>query len=141
FVAKKKKQQWAWLPSSQGSRPGGVDEAVKVQAEARARELIEQVLKPQHVKPPPEDARSNYITDITLKWHGSSLFFLAISACPGPNAIAPSFEEKFARMRYAGGDRFDLAYMRHTGQWFELHQGLTVDQCLEAIRDDPWFTP
>jgi hypothetical protein len=37
--------------------------------------------------------------------------------------------------------RFDLDFMRHTGEWVPLHQGLTLDQCLEAIRDDPWFTP
>jgi len=42
-------------------------------------------------------------------------------------------------MRHDGGGKFDLAFMRHTGQWVELYQGQTVDQCLEAIRDDPWF--
>jgi hypothetical protein len=87
------------------------------------------VLKPRHVKPPPEDARLNDVSDITLKWYGPALYFVAIYACPSPNALAPTFESRFARMRHAGGGRFDLAYMQ------------TVEQCLKSIRDDPWFQP
>jgi hypothetical protein len=105
------------------------------------RELIDNELKPKHVKPLPEDARFNYITDITLKWHGSTLFLVAVYACPGPNAISPTFEERFARLRPAGRDRFDLSFMRHTGQWVELFQGQTLEECLREIRDHPWFQP
>ena len=56
--------------------------------EAKAKALIDDVLKPKHVKSPPEDARFNYLTDITLKWHGSTLFLVAVYACPGPNALS-----------------------------------------------------
>jgi hypothetical protein len=133
----KKRKTWTWVPGPQARPPA--EAAVKAQAEAKARKFVEEVLKPQQVKPPPKDARFNYVTDITLKWHGSSLFFIQVYACPGPNALSPTFEAKLARMRHAGGGKFDLAFMRHTGQWVELYQGLTVDQCLEAIRDDPWF--
>ncbi len=44
-------------------------------------------------------------------------------------------------MEYVGDGRFALAFMRHTGQWVELYEGLTVDECLKAIKDDPWFQP
>ena len=37
--------------------------------------------------------------------------------------------------------RFNLAFMRHTGQWVELYDALTVDECLKAIQDDTWFVP
>jgi hypothetical protein len=139
-MAKKRPKQWVWSPSTRASGPA-LDAAAKAQVEAKARELIEKELKPRHVKPPPGDARFNYLTDITLKWHGSTLFLVAVYACPGPNAISPSFEDRFARLKHVGGGRFDLDFMRHTGQWVPLHQGLTLDQCLEAVRDDPWFTP
>jgi hypothetical protein len=52
-----------------GSSPGAVqpkavsttlDAATKAQVETKAQELIYNVLKPGHVKPPPEDARFNY---------------------------------------------------------------------------------
>jgi hypothetical protein len=139
-MVKKRPKQWVWSPSSRASAPI-LDAATRSQVEAKARELIDAVLKPRHVKPPPEDARFNYLTDITLKWHGSTLFLVAVYACPGPNAVSPSFESRFARLKPADGGRFDVDFMRHTGQWVPLYQGLTLDQCLEAIRDDPWFTP
>lgn len=139
-MKKKRPKQWVWSPSSRASSPT-LDAATKTQVEAKAQDLIDKELKPRHVEPPPVDARFNYLTDLTLKWHGSTLFLVANYACPGPNALSPSFESRFARLKPADGGRFDLDFMRHTGQWVPLHQGLTLDQCLEAIRDDPWFTP
>jgi hypothetical protein len=32
-------------------------------------------------------------------------------------------------------------FMRHTGQWGQLCIGKTVDDCIKAIKDDPWFVP
>jgi hypothetical protein len=29
--------------------------------------------------------------------------------------------------------------MRHTGKWWEVHQGFTLDKCLKTIREDPTF--
>ena len=137
-MAKKQPKRWVYSPSSRGAHPA-LDPVIKSQVEAKARELIEKVLKPRFVAPPREDARLNYVTDVTLKWHGPSLYFVQVYACPGPNALSPSFESRFARMRHAGGGKFDLAFMRYTGQWVELYQGQTVEECLGAIRDDPWF--
>jgi hypothetical protein len=114
---------------------------VKDELETKARELIETVLKPQHVKPPAQNERFNYITDITIKWLGSKCFFVSIYACPGPNALSPSFETKFARMEFVGNGRFNLAFMRHTGQWVQLFENQTVDECMTAIKDDAWFVP
>ena len=37
--------------------------------------------------------------------------------------------------------RFHLSYMRYTGQWIQLYTDLTVDECIEAIRDEPYFFP
>ncbi len=137
-MAKKRPKQGAWLPSSRISHPAA-DAAVKAQADAKARKFVEEVLKPRFVEPPPEEPRFNYVTDVALKWHGSTLFFVKVYACPGPNALAPSFEDRFARMTHAGGGRFDLSFVRHTGQWVELYQGQTVEECLESIENDPWF--
>ena len=39
---------------------------------SKAGDLIEGVLKPRHVKSPPEGSQFNYITDITTKWIGST---------------------------------------------------------------------
>ncbi len=115
--------------------------ALKQKVTQKATDLIEKVLKPKHVEPPPKGRQLNYITDITTKWLGSKCFFISIYRSPGPHAVSPTFETKFARMEYVGNGKFALAFMRHTGQWVELYEGLTVDECMKAIQDDPWFQP
>jgi hypothetical protein len=44
-------------------------------------------------------------------------------------------------MEYVGDGKFNLAYMRHNDKWWEVEQGLTVDQSIEAIRDGGIFQP
>jgi hypothetical protein len=135
------KQRKAWIASpgkaSEASLPG----TLKDEVDTKARELIEKRLKPMHVQPPPTDASFNYITDITIKWIGSTCYIISIYACPGPNAITPTFETKFARMEFVGNANFALSFMRHTGKWIVLFERLAVDECLQAIQNDPWFTP
>jgi hypothetical protein len=109
----------------------------KDEVDTKAGELIETVLKPKHIQPPPEGSQLNSIVDITIKWLGSKCFFVSIYRTPS----GETFEAKFARMEYAGNARFNLAFMRHTGQWVELCAGQTVDECMKAIREDPWFVP
>jgi hypothetical protein len=114
---------------------------VKAEVHAKAKELIETGLKPKHIRPPPKDAMFNYVTDITTKWLGSKLYFIAIYACPSPNAISPTFEGRFARMEFVGDGKFALSFMRHTEQWIVLYERLSLGECLKAIKDDPWFVP
>jgi hypothetical protein len=116
-------------------------DSLKTEVEARATALIENVLKPRHVLPPPKDAHFNYIIDIGAKWYGNSFYLFSTYACPGPNALSPTFESKFARMEYLGNARFALSFLRHTGEWVGLYDSLSVDECLKAIQDDPWFVP
>jgi hypothetical protein len=135
------KPRKAWMFSPGKNPKTSLPGTLKDELDTKARQLIETVLKAKHVQPPPKDAQFNYITGITTKWLGSKCYFVSIYACPGPNAISPTFETKFARMEYVGDGKFALAFMRHTGQWAELCEGVTVDECMTAIRDDPWFVP
>jgi hypothetical protein len=59
----------------------------------------------------------------------------------GLYALGGHFETKFARMKYTGAGLFELAFMRYTGEWFEVFAGLTLDACLAIIRDDVSFHP
>jgi hypothetical protein len=138
-VAKKPPRRWTWSPA----RPPkvAVPAALKAEVEAKAKALIETVLKPEHVKPPPKDPKWNYLTDIGCKWRGSYFYFISTYASPGPNALSPSFESPFTRLGYAGAGKFNVAYMRHTGKWWEVRTGLSADEALAAVRDDPWFQP
>ncbi len=138
-MAKKKPTTWVYsLPTPPKV---AVPDDLKAEVERKGNELVETVLKPKHVKPPAEDVRLNYLTDLSTKWHGPYFNFCSTYACPGPNAISPSFESKFARMEYVGNSRFNLSFLRHTGKWVELFTGLTLDECLKAVREDPWFVP
>lgn len=118
-----------------------VPDTLKAEVEAKANDLIENVLKPRHVQGPPEGSSLNYITEIGTKWYRRYFYFFSTYASPGPNALSPTFESKFARMEYVGGVKFDLSFMRHTGEWVALYDRLSVDECMTAIRDDPWFVP
>ena len=133
------KYQWVYSPKKPA--PPKVPEALKRKVETEANALIESVLRPQHVQPPPEDPQFNYIVDLSTKWYRSYFYFCSRYAVSGPNAIVPFFDAKFARLEYIGGDRFSLSAMRHNGQWMEIFPDLSLDECLAAVRDDPWFHP
>ena len=133
------KPQKRWVYSPRKPTPPPVPETVKREVITRANELIETVLKPKYIQPQPENPQFNYLIDFYGKWYRSAFYFCAKYCVPGPDALVPSFEAKFARMQYAGNGRFHLSFMRYTGQWVELYTDLTVDECLAAVRDDPFF--
>jgi hypothetical protein len=135
----KSRKMWIFNPPKQ-AKPEPPN-AIKATVSAEANELIETVLKPTHVKPPTGDEHFNYIVDIYSKWYGNCFYLCSKYACPGPNAISPYFEAKFARLEYVGTGRFGLAYMRHTGKWCEIYSELSLDECLLAIRVEPHFLP
>ena len=136
-MAKKPKKAWVYTPEKPAKQKVSGD--LKSRVEAKASELVEKVLKPRHVQPTPEEPKFNYIVDLWAKWQGSYFYFGATYACPGPNAISPTFESKFARMEFVGGNKFALSYMRHTGKWLEIFARLSLDKCIELVRDDPHF--
>ena len=133
------KRSWSATPTKK-VKPT-VPDSIKSALKEKADKLIEVVIKHQHVKPAPTTNDFNYIADIDCKWYRNYFYFCATYNCPGPNAIFPSFEIKFARMEYVADNQFNLAYMRHTEQWHEVFQDLSLDECLKLIEEDPLFTP
>ena len=113
--------------------------SVKEDVSKRASALVNGVLKPRHIKPELDNLHFNHLVDIFLKWRGSSLSFCAKYNSHEENAISPSFDIKFARLIYVGDNKFNLSYMRHNGKWFELHVGLTGQECCDAIKSEPYF--
>jgi hypothetical protein len=107
----------------------------------RAQALIDSALKPRHVQPPPKKAEFNHLLDISCKWRGPFFYFCSEYCSPGPRALSPYFESKFARLQYAGNELFNLAHFRHTGQWWELAQLLSLDECLSWIEEGGPFIP
>lgn len=133
------REPWNIRPAKKGASVTG---SIKAEVETKARDLIDNVLKPKHVLPPPVGAQFNYIIDIQAKWYRNYFYFSSIYACPGPNALFPTFESKFARMEPLGDGKFALYGMRYTGkEWVGVLDARSVDDCMKAIQDDPWFAP
>ncbi len=138
YMAKKEK---CWIYNPRSAPKPKVPESIKLEVKKVCDELVESVLKPRSIDPDPQEDRFNYIVDIFTKWYRNYFYFCAKYRCPGPNAIEPFFETKFARMEYVDRDRFNLSYMRHTRKWWEVYPDMSLDECIETIRDDPLFTP
>ena len=134
----KKPKSWVYSPQTHLPK---MPENIKIELEQKALILVEGALKPNYVKPPPAEESWNYIAGIYTKWYRDYFYFCAEYRVPGPNAISPFFEAKFARTKYIGDDRFNLAYIRHTEEWLEIYTGLTIDQCIETIKENPAFYP
>ena len=134
------KQRKAWMIRPAKNAKSNPD-SLKTELDAKAKDLIENVLKPKYVLPPKKDEQFNYISDIGAKWYRNYFCFFSTYACPGPNAMSPTFESKFARLEYLGNATFALYFMRHTGEWVGLHDALSVDESMKAIQDDAWFVP
>ena len=132
--------RYTWAPAKKKSGIK-ITDALKSEVKEKTGSLIENVLKPKYIKPPPEDNDFNYIVDIFSKWHRSYFYFCSKYNCPSPNAMAPSFNSNFARLEYVGGDKFNLAYMRHTGKWLEISFDLSLEECLDEIEKLPHFMP
>ena len=70
-------------------------------------------------------------------------YFCSRYRSAGPRALSPFFELNpgSRELQYAGDDRFNLAYFRPTGQWWEVRRLLSLKACLAEIRAGGLFTP
>jgi hypothetical protein len=115
---------------------------LKQEVQRQAQKLIDSILKPRYVQPPPKKkTQFNYLVDIHSQWRGLFFYFCSTYCSPGPNALSPFFESKFARLQYVEKRRFNLAYFRHTGRWWEIAQLLSLEECLSWIESGHVFVP
>lgn len=111
----------------------------KQSLQAQADQFVNEFYRPT-ITPPTPDQVCNYIVDYRTKRHGSYLQFIAKFACPGPNALFPSFETAFARLGYFSRDSWNLWARRHNDQWMILDSRKTLAECFAEMRTNPWFT-
>lgn len=135
---KKPRRLWPAAPGRE-SKPRIPDD-LKQRLQAEAEDLLEE-FRPTYIQPPPEHPTFNYRTGLHTQWFRSYLYLCSTYACPSPNALSPTFEVRSTRLEYAGGDRFHLAYMRHTGQWWEVYRDLPLEQAIATIRNEVLFHP
>jgi len=128
-----------WMLAS--AKAAAIPAEVKATVSDMAQKVVASKLIPAHVKPPPKSERLNYLVDISVRWRGRYFYFVSTYACPGRNAISPRFELPFARMEYQPNGRFKLAYMRHTGAWWETKRDLTAEEAMIAVGQAGNFQP
>jgi hypothetical protein len=107
---------------------------------ATCQRFIDEVLKPRFL-PTIRPTQFNYPVDIHGKWHGNRYRFLQRYRSGHPENLGEEFDARFARLDWAGGDRFDIQWHRHTGAWFCLYRGLSLDEALKTIQDDGILHP
>lgn len=133
-MAKKKAQRmWIYTPP----KPT-IPEKEKSQTEIVCQAFIEK-MKPHWVQPPIE--KWGYVSDVYGKWYRSYYYFCALYRYDFPEAIRNESEMKFTRLEYAGTDQFHLSYFRHTGQWWQVFESLSLEACLQEIESNPIFAP
>ena len=116
-------------------------ESRKQQVKERSDEFLDSTLKEKLITKQDRTFRDTRIVDLFTKWRGNFLYFKARFESKHPNATSPFFEEGFARLEYVDEDRFNLSYFRHTGKWWGVYRGLTLDKCIEVISEKQLFQP
>lgn len=130
--------QWVYVGGRAGDKPS---EAEKKAITASCERFIEDVLKPRFL-PEIRSTEFNYCVDIFGKWHGNKYRFMQQFRNDRPDRyVAPEFTTPFARLEYVGRDRFDLAYFRHTEQWWPVDLGVTLDKALELLETKGIYHP
>ena len=135
MVKKKPKRIWQLLPPKKPHPP--VPEATKRLLTEEADKLIETVIKPRYIQPPPTNHDFNYLVDVYSKWYRNYFYLVCKYHCPGPRAMVPFFESNYVRLEYVDENKYNFAYMRHTGQWCETIQERPLLECLTMAVDYP----
>lgn len=108
--------------------------------EQKAKELIQRLFEPilPLRKTEAKAHGFNYPVDVFTKWRGHYFYFCATYR---DDSADEHFDVYATRLEYAGGRKFNLAYMRHTGKWSEVFAALSLDECLETIESMELFWP
>ena len=82
-----------------------------------------------------------YPIDIRGTWAGGRYRFIQRYRSGHAQNAGKEFDAPFARIDRMGPDRFDILWMRHTGQWWKLHRGVTLAQALSLLETDEVLFP
>ncbi|MDS3862405.1 hypothetical protein RIF25_16535 [Thermosynechococcaceae cyanobacterium BACA0444] len=142
-MAKHKSSKYQWVYSPKAAPKPKVPDEVKLEVSQLAQALIDE-WKPKYIQTPPIDGKYNffgYLTEIFTKWHRSFFYFVYKLEYRVPNADSKYREQPFTRLEYAGPGKFNLAYMRHTGSWWEVEQERSLASIFTLIRENNLYHP
>lgn len=102
--------------------------------------FIADVLKPCFL-PEVRPTLFNYPVDITGKWRGDRYSFIQRYRSGFADTAGEEFDSAFARLDHVGGDRFDLMWHRHTGQWLCFRAKVTLPEALRMMEAEELLWP
>jgi hypothetical protein len=135
-MVKKRQKIWTKVPP----RPVRADPAEQQSIIAACETFIVAVLKPRFL-PEIRPTAFNYQIDIRGEWRAGRYRFIQRYRSGMEHNTGTEFDAPFARLDHMAPDRFDIYWMRHTGQWWPVHRGLTLAASLRMIDDDPTLHP
>jgi hypothetical protein len=136
-TTKKKQYVWGWAATNTPGKPSDAEKAKVTAAFAPWVQQLKDTLPPLK-----EPQVFNQATDVFSKWRGSYFYVMCYYKCPKrPERIAEGFETGLARLAYKSPDCYDVAYFRHTGQWFTFLFDLTLEQALDEVQKNSLFMP
>jgi hypothetical protein len=106
--------------------------------------FIADELKPRFL-PVVRPTKFNYPVDIFGRWRGSKYSFILRYRSGFSDNAGEEFDAPFTRFDHVGEhlaeNRFDVMWLRHTGQWFCLHAGVSLDEALHLLSTDGLLQP
>jgi len=135
-MARKQRKIWAPRPP----RPVAPDPIEKQHIITTCETFINEVLKPRFlpvIRPTP----FNYPTDIRGEWRAGRYRFIQRYRSGHEDNAGVEFDAPFVRLDHMGPDRFDVFWMRHTGQWWPVYRGKTLAEALHILQTDPVLLP
>lgn len=135
MAKKSTKKGWAWVKTEVPGQPGEPEKSHVLELFAPYVRHLQDNLPPLE-----EPQRYNQAIGVEARWRGRYFTLVSIyKVAPRPSMIQDSFREGFARLTYKAPGVYDLAYFRHTGQWFTVAYDIPLQQCFEWVKKDPIF--
>ena len=137
------KKRWVYSPPKKRKPTLKIPEALKNELEQWAKQVIEDRFKPYRRKldEGSKEKGFNYVIEIYTKWWRNYFYLCCKYHCPSPRAISEYFEDPFTRMEYVGDGKFNLSYMRYTGQWWQVYRDLTLEEATKTVEEEIIFWP
>jgi len=121
-------------------RPVLPDKAERQTIIAACEVFIAEVLKPRFL-PAIRPTQFNYCIDIHGAWGAGRYRFMQRYRSGMEHNLGAEFDVPFARIDRMGPDRFDIHWMRHTGQWWKVHVGVSFAEALRILDTDEVLYP
>ncbi|MHA1108277.1 MAG: DUF3024 domain-containing protein [Alphaproteobacteria bacterium] len=106
--------------------------------------FVAEVLEPRFL-PEIRPTAFNYPVDIFGKWRGSKYSFIQRYRSGFPENLGEEFNAPFTRLDHVeerlDETRFNVMWHRHTGQWWQLHSEVTLEEALRLIETEPMLQP